>query len=273
MRTSTRPATPKCSGVPRPGRPHDPDGVRVVDHHQRPVAVGQIADRVQPGQIAVHREHPVGGDQAVAGVRCLLQAGLELVHVPVAVPESAGLAQADAVDDRGVVELIGNDCVSLVKQRLEQAAVGVEAGAEEDRVLGAEVGRQPLLERAMERLGAADEPHRRHSVAPAVECLVRGFENRRMSRQTEVVVGAEVDELAPLDGDVGALGAAHRQLALVGAALASGGEPGHQVVAERAVHGWPGPSSRGSPFPIDPSGRRRRPPRTRGRRSGASRPG
>ena len=47
------------------------------------------------------------------------------------------LAQPDAVDDAGVVERIGDDRVLLIQQRLEQAAVGIEAGGVEDRVLGA----------------------------------------------------------------------------------------------------------------------------------------
>ena len=63
---------------------------------------------------------------------------LEIVHVAVLVAEALRLAQADAVDDGGVVELVGDDGVFVVEQRLEQAAVGVEAGAVEDRVLGAE---------------------------------------------------------------------------------------------------------------------------------------
>jgi hypothetical protein len=49
-----------------------------------------------------------------------------------------GLAEADAVDDRRVVERVGDDRVLLAEQRLEEAAVGVEAGPVEDGVLGPE---------------------------------------------------------------------------------------------------------------------------------------
>src|SRR5690606_41705066 len=51
-----------------------------------------------------------------------------------------------AVDDRGVVERVGDDRVLLAQQRLEQPAVGVEAGGVEDRVLGAEETGDGLLE-------------------------------------------------------------------------------------------------------------------------------
>ncbi len=48
------------------------------------------------------------------------------------------LAEPDAVDDRGVVQLVGDHGVLLVEQRLEETPVGVEAGRVQDRVLGAE---------------------------------------------------------------------------------------------------------------------------------------
>jgi hypothetical protein len=138
---STRPSTPQYSAVPRPVRADEADGMGVVDHHQRAIFVGQVADRLQVGDHAVHGEHAVGGDQLEAhagGVRGL-QLRLEVGHVVVAVAVAPGLAQAHAVDDGGVVELVGDDRVLFgAEQGLEQAAVGVEAAAVQDGVLGAE---------------------------------------------------------------------------------------------------------------------------------------
>jgi hypothetical protein len=45
----------------------------------------------------------------------------------VGVPVPLGPAQADPVDDRGVVERVGDDGVVLAEERLEEAAVRVEA--------------------------------------------------------------------------------------------------------------------------------------------------
>jgi hypothetical protein len=162
---------------------------------------------------------------------------LELVHVAVRVAEAPGLAQPDAVDDRRVIELVGDDRVLLVEQRLEEAAVGVEAGAEEDRVVGAEKRGQTLFELAVERLRPADEAHRRHPVAPAFEGLVCGLDHRRMAREAEVVVGAQVEELPSVDADVRALRRAHHVLGLVEPGLAHFCKPAHQVVAQCSVHG------------------------------------
>ena len=67
-----------------------------------------------------------------------------------------------------MVEAVGDDRVRFLEQRLEHAAVGVETGGEDDRVVLAEVLRDGLLELAMQRLRAADEAHRGHAEAEFV---------------------------------------------------------------------------------------------------------
>jgi hypothetical protein len=53
---------------------------------------------------------------------------LELREVVVSVAQALRPAEPDAVDDAGVVERVADDHVAVVEQRLEQPAVGVEAG-------------------------------------------------------------------------------------------------------------------------------------------------
>jgi hypothetical protein len=62
------------------------------------------------------------------------------------------LAEADAVDDGRVVELVAEHRVLVGQQRLKQAGVGVEAGGVEDRILGAVEGSDALLQRLVEVL-------------------------------------------------------------------------------------------------------------------------
>ena len=69
---------------------------------------------------------------------------------------------------------------SLAEQRLEQAAVGVEAAAVEHGVLHAQEAAEALLELPVHVLGAADEAHRSDAVAVAPERIVRGLEDRRV---------------------------------------------------------------------------------------------
>ena len=78
------------------------------------------------------------------------------------------------------------------RQRLEEAAVGVEAGGVEDRVLGAEKPADLCFELLVNLLCAADETDACHAVSPAIERLVGGGNHRRMVGQAQVVVGTEV---------------------------------------------------------------------------------
>ena len=69
-------------------------------------------------------------------------------------------------------------------------------GGEEDRVVLAEPARDPLLELAVQRLRAADEADRGHAEAELVERLARRRDDLGMVGEAEIVVGAEVQELA-----------------------------------------------------------------------------
>ncbi len=66
---STRSPAPVSAGVPRPFVAEMAGGVAVVDHDDRAVALGEVADRVELGDVAVHREDAVGGDHLDAARR------------------------------------------------------------------------------------------------------------------------------------------------------------------------------------------------------------
>ena len=55
---------------------------------------------------------------------------------------------------------------------------------------------QTLLELLVQRLRPADEAHRRHPEAPALERVTRRLDHGRMIGEPEVVVRAEVEEPA-----------------------------------------------------------------------------
>jgi hypothetical protein len=110
--------------------------------------------------------------------------------------QSARLRKADAVDDAGVVERVRDDRVALVRQGLEQAAVGVEAGRIEDRVVRPEEPGELLFQLPVHGLRAADEANGSHAVAVAVDGAVGRLPQQGVVGQAEVVVGAEVDDVA-----------------------------------------------------------------------------
>src|SRR6201987_101077 len=233
---STRSITPKCSGVPRPPGPTTPTACESSTITSASYSSASSQIRSSRAREPSMEKTPSGAHPPRAGPHRPPQPPLQLIHVAVRVAQPLRLAEADPVDDRRVVELIRDDRVLLGEQRLEEAAVGVEARAEENRVVGAQELREPLLELAVERLCPADEADRGHAVAPAVERVASGCHDRGMVREPEVVVRAEVEQLATLlDLDVRPLRGRHRQLALVGAGLTDLGQRLDEVVAQCSV--------------------------------------
>ena len=176
---------------------HEADAVAVVHHHECAVLVGQVADGFQVGDVAVHREHRVGGDHDVARtfVACFFQFRFQVRHVVVPVAETHRLAEADTIDDRGVVQLVGDDRILRAEQRLEQAAVRIKAGGIEDGVLHAQEIGNLLLEFLVHFLRAADEAYRSHAVTPFIEALLAGLDQVRVVGEAEVVVRTEIQHM------------------------------------------------------------------------------
>jgi len=68
-----------------------------------------------------------------------------------------GPAQQAAVEDRGVVARVGDDGVAGAEDRPQGADVGLVAGGEDDRVLGALPVGDLLLELEVQRRGAVEQ--------------------------------------------------------------------------------------------------------------------
>ena len=192
--------------------------MRVVDHDKRLVLVREIAYLLEGGYDAVHREDAVGDDELEArtGLCRRLQLLFEVGHVAVRVAEALRLAETDAVDDRRVVEGVGDYRVIGPEKRLEDAAVRVEARAEEDAVVGLGEVRDDALELLVERVRSADEADGAHAVAVLRGRLARRLDYLGVVREPEIVVRAHVEKLrAVLEDDVGALGDRDDLLVLV----------------------------------------------------------
>ena len=119
---------------------------------------------------------------------------------------------------------------------LEQSAVGVPARGIEDGVLGAEEARQRGFELLVHGLRAADEAHRRHAVAVAVDGAMRRLADRRVAGEAQVVVSAEVDDVGVVGADLAALGAGDHALGLEQALLAQVVELGIESLVEGRIH-------------------------------------
>jgi len=162
-------------------------------------------------------------------LQCVFQRG----HVRIRVAMAFGLAQPDAVDNRGVIECIGDDRVFGVQQRFEQAAIGIEAGSIQNRiVLAMEVGNN-ALEFLVQILRAADKAHRGHTEAMLVQRGLGGFDDAGIIGQAKIVIGAEIQHIAGfIRLDLDALRGRDAALALVQPGLVNLGQLGVQAVVE-----------------------------------------
>ena len=173
-------------------------GVRVVDHDQSAELVSQIADALQVGNVAVHGEDAVCSDQLDAAILSLFQLSAQIFHVVVLVTESLSLAETDAVDDGGVVQLVGDDCIIGTEQCLEQTGVSVEAGCVQDGVICTQEVGDCLLQVLVDLLCAADETDGGQTEAPVVVAVLSSFDQSGVVGQAQVVVGAHVDNALSL---------------------------------------------------------------------------
>ena len=195
-------------------RPERAGAVRVVDHHAHVVAPRELDDLLERRDVAVHREHAVGHDQRPAVVR-VAQAPGQVVDVAVAVDERLGAREPAAVDDRRVVELVGEDDLAAARQRGHDAEVGEVAGAEQQRALRALERGEPLLEPPVQRHVARDQPRGARAGAPAHRRVGGRLAHPRVVGQPEVVVRAEQQDGLAVEDHARSLRTAHHAHAAI----------------------------------------------------------
>src|SRR5699024_9095089 len=136
----------------------------------------------------------VGGDEQLlaAGSQGGLQAAAEIFHVGVLVAVPLGFAQPHTVNDGGVGQLVGDDCILRLQEGFEQTAVGIKAGGVQNGGLHAGEGGDFLLQLLVDGLGAADKPDGGEAEAPLVIAVLGGGNQLRVVGKTQIVVGAQV---------------------------------------------------------------------------------
>ncbi len=158
-------------------------------------------------------------------------------HIIVSITQPLSFTEANAIDDRRMIELVGDDRVFRAEQRFEQAAVRIEAGGIEDRVVAAEKAGEPAFQLLVRLLGSANEADRRHAVSPPLERFPRGRDHLRMIGQPQVIIGAHVKHLGAIrHPDMRLLRRGKHSLGLIKAGRADRGELRRQMLLECGVH-------------------------------------
>src|SRR5690606_26655500 len=127
------------------------------------------------------------------------------------------------------------------EQGLEQAAIGVEAGREQDGVVLVEELCDRLLQLPVDGLRAADEAHGGHAEAVVLQSAMRRGNDLGIVREAEIVIGAKIDHLARClaraDPYAAALRPVDLPFALVESVRLDAGKDLPEVIAEVAEHG------------------------------------
>ena len=183
-------------------------------------------------------EDTVGDDDAEAVLLSGFELFFEVGHIGVGIAVTLGLAEADTVDDRSMVEGIGDDSILVGQQGFEDTAVGVEASSVEDGILGAEELGDFLLQFLVEVLAAADEADRSHTIATGIHSLLSGLDKLGVVGEAEVVVGAEVEALLTSHHNFGTLGALDDAFVLVKTGSFDVGQLFLKMFLELCVHNY-----------------------------------
>jgi hypothetical protein len=133
--------------------------------------------------------------------------------------EASGLAEANTVDDRGVVELVRVETVRLLQDCREEPFVCVPTGHVEDRVFGPEEGSDLGLELFVQLLRAADETYGGQARTPTVDRLLLRLTDPRVIGKAQIVVRGQHDDLATVDLHARVLGGLQDELLLEGPRL------------------------------------------------------
>ncbi len=165
--------------------------MRLVDEQPRAVLARELDDLRERREIAVHREDRVGRDQPPPLAAVAAQAPREVLGVEVPVDADARSREPAAVDDRGVVERVGEHGVAGAGERPDRAEVREVAGAEQDAVFAAFESRQALLQAPVDRHRPGHKPRCAGADAPAHRGLRRCLAHARIVGEAEVVVRAQ----------------------------------------------------------------------------------
>ena len=177
----------------------------IVHHHTGAVLFCKLDNLRQLRYIAAHREDTVCNDQAAAFLGNLLQLTLQILHIRMAVAQHLTVAELTSVIDRSVILTVADHVVVGADDRGDDAKVGLEAGREgNDHFLMQEPG-QLGLQLQMELQSAVQESGAGAAGAVLFEGLDTGFNDFRIRRQPEIVVGAQHDPALALHDDLNIL--------------------------------------------------------------------
>ena len=192
----------------------------IVDHHDGAIFFRHFNQSRKGADVALHRENTICNQKLAAGNRSqFLEYPARRRCVFVGEDVNLGFRQPAAIDNAGVVQLVGNDVIFGGEDRGNRAGVGGESGLKYHAGFDVLEARDALLQLHVQRHGAGDGPDGARSRAVFPGGLDRRFNQLGVSRQPEVVVRSEIDDLAAIETRFGGARRFQHTQALVRARL------------------------------------------------------
>ena len=200
--------------------PQNAFAVSVINHGHQVKFSCNFHEFVEGGVIAVHREHAVADNQtAPIAAGSLLDNPSEVGGVTMRVAVDLCSREARTINNRGMIEFVGKNCVFLTHEGGDGGAVGSKAGLEGDCCFDMLKLSHALLQFEMQAHRAGDRTHRARSHAILLHRLNCRFNQPGMVRQTQVIIGTKIQHPLSIDHHRGSLRRIHRWNGVVKASL------------------------------------------------------
>ena len=184
--------------------------MRIIEIEPGVVSFGQIEQRINRCNVAVHAEHQVGDNHFfLRGAS--FQLAFELRQIAMTKPGESRAGKLGRIDQRSMVELVGEHLAVPITQRGQHTQVGHVAGGKKQGSRLANEVCERGFEVVMKAVMAGDEVRGSRADAALVERGVRGPNQRRIGGQAQIIVAAKRDDALAVDRDVGALRAVEQQ--------------------------------------------------------------
>ncbi len=188
---------PKWSTDPRPLRPSTPEAWASSTIMMAPYFSARRGQLVDGADVAVHGEDAVGDDELASGLSGeLVEKLLAVGYVFVAEDLDGGAGEARAVDNAGVVELVGEDEIFFAEDGAYCASVGGKTALEDDAGFDVFETGDLFLQIHVDAHGSGDGAHRSRAHAKGARGGHCGLNQPGVVGQAQVVVAGQVDDLA-----------------------------------------------------------------------------
>ncbi len=161
----------------------------LIEDQKCSVTSGHINQTGEVSGIAVHGEDRVRHDHRASARSC--HQVFQVLQVIVAVHSHVSPGGPAPVDDRGMVQLVGEHLRTFGRKHRQYRQIGGEPGGEHHGPFATFPLRQCGFEFGMDGSRSGYQPRRSRPRTPAIEGFVGGGHYSRMARKAEVVIRSE----------------------------------------------------------------------------------